>query len=470
MMTAFVNFFFQHLGEVISLILVLVILSGRREARANFSWLMVVVLFPFVGAVMYILLGNPRLKRMVEQKFKSYRSIDLKKYVKHDEEFDKSGLGALVENITGVSPHMCSNLKLIIGGGEKYSLLGEDISGAEKYVLMEYYVFRNDFAGKFFADMLIETAERGVKVFLLVDGFGSFLFTLSRTYRRLKKSKVNIAVFHPPLGFKTVSRMNFRNHRKIAVIDGRICYTGGMNIGSEYMGGLFGNRKWFDAHLSFKGDAVYPVEEVFAEDWLFATGENIEELIKSAQVERGGDTTLQVVPSGPHMPRPLIYSTLFSTLNRARKSVVIVTPYLVPDQPVIETLKNISRQGIDVTVILPGKNNQLLAAAAGRSYYEELIENGVKIYETKGIMLHAKIVVIDDYFVITGSANMDGRSFKINFELNIVAYSGAFAEDVGRLVKYYLCHSEEMDLKKIKARPFALRVFEGVCRTLGPVL
>ncbi|MGE4497735.1 MAG: cardiolipin synthase [Deferribacterales bacterium] len=469
-MTAYLDLFFQHLGEIVSLILVLVILSGRREARANFSWLMVVVLFPFVGAVMYILLGNPRLKRMLEKKFKSYQSIDLKKYVKHDEEFDKSGLGALVEKITGVAPHMCSNLRLIIGGGEKYSLLAEDIGSAEKYVLMEYYVFKNDFAGKFFTDLLIETAERGVKVYLLVDGFGSFLFTLSGTYRRLRKSRVKIAVFHPPFGLKTVSRVNFRNHRKIAIIDGRVCYTGGMNIGSEYVGGLFGNRKWFDAHLSFGGDAVYPVEEVFAEDWLFATGENIEELIKSAQVERGGDTTVQVVPSGPHMPRPLIYSTLFSTLNRARKSVVIVTPYLVPDQPVIETLKNISRQGIDVTIILPGKNNQPLAAAAGRSYYEELIENGVRIHETKDIMLHAKLVVIDDYFVIAGSANMDGRSFKINFELNIVAYSGAFAEDAGKLVSYYLSHSEEVELKAVRSRPFAVRVFEGVCRTLGPVL
>lgn len=469
-MNFIINFILQHIGEIISLTLVLVILSGRKEARANLAWLLVVILFPYIGAVLYILLGNPRLKRMVEEKFKSYRRVSLKKFENHDEEFDKMGLGALVERITGVAPHMCRDLRLIIDGGEKYSLLSEDISSAEKYILLEYYVYRNDMVGRLFADLLIAAAERGVKVYLLVDGFGSFTFTFSRTYRKLKRSKVKIAVFHPPLGFKTVSRVNFRNHRKIAIIDGRICYTGGMNIGKEYAGGMYGERKWFDAHLTFGGDAVYPVEEVFAEDWLFATGENIGELMRSEQVETGGDTTLQIVPSGPHMPRPLIYNTLFTTLNRAKKSVVIVTPYLVPDQPVMETLKNTSNQGLDVKVILPGKNNQPIAAAAGRSYYEELIENGVEIYETKDIMLHAKIVVVDGYFVIMGSSNMDGRSFKINFELNIVAYSGHFADDVGRLVDYYLSQAEKIELEQIKNRPFPLRIFEGVCRTLGPVL
>jgi cardiolipin synthase len=469
-MNYLVNLLLQHFGEIISFILVLVILSGRKEARANLSWLIVVIIFPYIGAVLYILLGNPRLKRMLEKRFKAYRPVKLKKYESHDEEFDKMGLGALVSRITDISPHMCRDLRLIIDGGEKYSLLSEDISRAEKYILLEYYVFRNDVVGKLFSDLLISAADRGVKVFLLVDGFGSFGFTLSSTYRKLKRSKVKISIFHPPLGLKTVSRVNFRNHRKIAIIDGNICYTGGINVGKEYAGGMYGKRKWFDAHLSFGGDAVYPVEEVFAEDWLFATGENIGELMRSEQVQRGGDTTLQVIPSGPHMPRPLIYNTIFSTLNRAKKSVIIVTPYLVPDQPVMETLKSISNQGIDVKLILPGKNNQPIAAAAGRSYYEELIENGVEIYETKDIMLHAKILVIDGYFVVMGSANMDARSFKINFELNIVAYSGQFADDVSKLVAYYLSQAQMVDIVAVRARPFGKRLFEGVCRTLSPVL
>jgi cardiolipin synthase len=461
---------FQHLGEVVSFILVLVILSGRREARANVSWLVAVMLFPFAGAIAYILLGNPRLQRMMDKRFKQYRSIDLKKYKHAVREFDKTGLGILVEKITGVPPHLCSNLKLIKSGGEKYSLLAEAIGSAEKYIFMEYYVFRNDMPGQFFSDLLINAAGRGVKVYLLVDGFGAFFFSISATYRKLKKNGVNAAVFHSPLGIKTASRVNFRNHRKIAVIDGKICFTGGINIGSEYLDSQHASRRWFDAHLSFEGDAVYPVEEVFAEDWLFATGENIADLIKRGQVERGGDTTLQVIPSGPNMQEPLIYNTLFSTLNKAEESVVIVTPYLVPDQPVIESLKNLTRQGINVTVILPGRNNQPLAAAAGRSYYEELIEAGVVIYETAGIMLHAKIVIIDGYFVIMGSSNMDGRSFRINFELNIVAYSGAFAEDVGGLVQYYLDNSAKIELERVRKRAFGVRIFEGICRTLGPVL
>lgn len=466
-MSVTLNFLLQHIGEVISLVLVLVILSGRKEARANFSWLMVVILFPFIGAIMYILLGKSRFKR---ERFDNYQSVKLKKYEKHEDEFDKKGLGLLVEKTTGVAPHLGSDLRLIIDGGEKYSLMSEDIESAKNYVLIEYYVFRDDFTGRFFSDLLIKVAERGVKVYLLVDGFGSIGFTFSKTYRKLKKSKVNVAIFHPPFGLKTVSRVNFRNHRKIVIVDGEICYTGGMNVGGEYVGGMFGERKWFDAHLSFRGDAVYPVEEVFVEDWLFATGESIEDYVKNLQVERGGEKALQIIPSGPQMSTPLIYNTFFSTLNRASESVIIVTPYLVPDQPVMETLKSLSRQGIDIKIILPGRNNQPLAAAAGRSYYEELLEVGVSIYETKNIMLHAKILVIDGYFVIMGSANMDARSFKINFELNVVAYSGNFADEVGKLIEYYLEYSNEITLEEVRNRHFGVKVFEGMCRTLGPVL
>ncbi|WP_022849727.1 cardiolipin synthase [Limisalsivibrio acetivorans] len=468
MLTIF-NIVFQHLGEIISIILVLVILSGRKEARANFAWLMAVILFPFVGAFLYILFGNPRLRRMVDEKFSEYKTLEVEQFYSHSEEFDKSGLGEAVERVTGIPPQLCCNLELIPDGGEKYVRLAESIKKARKYIVIEYYVFKNDETGRYFSNLLIRKAEEGVKVYLLIDGLGSFFFTFSKVYRRLKESKANVTVFHPPLGLKTISRVNFRNHRKIAVIDGSICYTGGMNIGKEYSGDSDGSRKWYDAHLSFSGDAVRSMEELFAEDWLFASGEDITDIFTHEEQE-GGETALQIIPSGPHLAKHHIYNTIFTTLNRAKDSVVIVTPYLVPDQPVMETLKNISALGIKVKVILPGKNNQPIAAAAGRSYYEELLENGVEIYETKGMMLHAKIVVVDGYFVIMGSANMDGRSFRINFELNIAAYSGDFANETDKLIRFYLENSDKLDYGDVKNRPFAIKIFEGMCRTLGPVL
>ncbi|MGE4318150.1 MAG: cardiolipin synthase [Deferribacterales bacterium] len=463
-MTDSINLILTYVVEVFSLILVLIILSGRREARANFSWVMAVIFFPVIGTLAYLIFGNPRLRNIVEKRMKRYPFLDYKQA--GNAEYNGGKMGAIITQVTGMQPVLCRNLRLITDASEKYSLLERDIKNAQKYILMEYYLYRNDKTGRRIADLLVKKAEEGVSVFFMVDGWGSMGLMFSGLMKRLRRAGAQTAVFHSPFGIRTASRVNFRNHRKIAVIDGKCAYTGGMNIGDEYAE----TSKWSDAHLRLEGDAVNAVACYFAEDWMFARGGDISEMLAEGAEQSSGDQTVHVIPSGPHQTTPMIYDSIFAAINRAEKSIDIITPYLVPNQPIMETLKNTAMQGLRVRIIVPGKNNHPFAAAAGRSYYEELIASGVEIYETKGTMLHAKMILLDGRWVTIGSSNMDARSFKLNFELNLMIYSDKFASDVSEMVERYIEASEKIPYEYVKNRQFFIRVFEGVCRTLSPVL
>jgi len=464
------RFVVEYFSLILTLILVLIVLAGRKEARATVSWLMVIIFFPYFGALLYLIFGNPHLKNLVDKKFKKQKPVEVKQYFDRMPEYKNSRLANLVEKVTKLKPQLCFNLELIPNATDKYSKLAKDLLEAEHYILMEYYVFRQDETGRFFINLLEYKASQGVKVFFLYDGMGAIGITFKRFLKNLTANGGKCAAFLSPLNIKSILRINFRNHRKIAVIDGKVAYTGGINIGNEYIGDLAGSAKWVDTHIKFSGDAVYAVEEVFFEDFYIATGKDITEEIHKKHKKVGGDINVHVIPSGPDQKNPLIYDTIFSTLNSAEKTVDIITPYLVPDQPIIETLKNASKKGIQVRILLPGKNNHPMVAAAGRSYYEELVEAGVEIFETNNIMLHAKIIIIDSFWVTIGSANMDTRSFRLNFELNVVAYSKNFAYQSENLVKQYLEFSHKITLQELRNKPVPIRVFEGICRTLSPVL
>lgn len=462
--------FAEYFGLILSISLVLIVLSGRKEARATFSWVIIIIFFPYIGALLYLIFGNPRLKKLVDVKLKSRRNVSVKKYFDKMPEYKNSKLANLVETVISLKPQLCYDLELLPSATDKYSKLSKDILNAKDYILIEYYVFRQDETGDFFLKLLEYKASQGVKVFFLYDGMGAIGITLKNYLKNFKKNGGKCAAFLSPLNYKSILRMNFRNHRKIVVVDGRVSYTGGINIGNEYIGDLIGSTKWVDTHIRFSGDAVYAVEEIFAEDWYFATGEDITDLVHKKHAKVGGDVNIHVIPSGPDQSSPLIYDTIFSTLCAAEKEIDIITPYLVPDQPIIQALKNASKRGVRVRILLPGKNNHRFVAAAGRSYYEELVEAGVEIYETKNVMLHAKIVMIDGFWTTLGSANMDARSFRINFEMNAVIYSKNFASDTTNLINSYFEISKRIELQALQNKKFSHRIFEGICRTLSPVL
>lgn len=464
-----ITYLIEYFGLILSFVLILLILSKRKEARATLAWVVFIIFLPYLGAFIYIIFGNPRLK-IIQKKVTKPQKIFYEKNYGTTQDYEDSEIGKEIEKTVGVMPLLCEDVRFINSASFKYSRLSEDILDAKEYILIEYYVFKNDETGKYFIDLLNKKLKEGVKIFFLYDGVGSAGLSLRNFIKEFKSLGGRAEAFLSPFDARFFIRMNFRNHRKLVIVDGKICYLGGMNIGNEYSGNDKSGVGWVDGHVRFKGEAVVSTLEVFVDDWYFATGENLFECLKRPLPDNNGGTSVHIIPSGPYKNLNKMYTSFFSMVTGAKKSINIMTPYLVPDEPVMELLKFVSNRGVDVNIVVPGINNHPLVAAAGRSYYEDLNKCGVKIYETKGKMLHAKIITIDDSVCFIGSSNMDNRSFKINFELNAVFYSGDFTFEVNEFITACRKNSTLITENMLRNKSFYKKLYESVCRTISPVL
>ncbi len=458
----YLDLLFKHLADVVAIFMVLVILSTRREARATVGWLLLVLFVPYLGAFLYVLLGR-RLAAYPPPK---------------PEEPDPTapcplpagGLSprmALTQRLTGEEPVTCRELKLFTDAREKYDHLFADIEGARERVVVCYYVFRNDATGHRLLELLARKAEAGVEVRVLFDGWGAIGLALFGRLGRYRRRGVRIVPFARVIHPLKMSRLNFRNHRKIVVVDGRVAYTGSTNIGDEYLGLDARHGVLRDLHVRLTGGAATRLERVFAGDWKIATGERYAPPPAPAAP---GAMPIHVLATGPDQEEDRLYPLLFAQLTRAERSIDIFTPYLVLNQGLIAALAVAARQGVRVRVLLPQRSNHPLVAAAGRSYYEELLESGVEIYETPAAMLHAKGIVVDEAWVMVGSANFDNRSFFLNFEVNIALSDDVFVDRVGNLFDRWANAANRVSLARMRARPAHRRLFDAVCRTLSPVL
>jgi cardiolipin synthase len=456
----------EYIFNIIALFIILMILSGRRDARATFAWILTLIFLPVFGVILYIIIGNPRLKRIIEVKLKKSFLIEREKY--EISKLFNNDLCNRVCKITKKHPVSINNIELL-GGASKYAKLAQDILKAKKIILLEYYIIEPDETGEFFLNLLIHKLQEGVKVYILYDGVGSFTLSFSKILKKFKEAGGKAVAFLPIFSLKTFSLVNFRNHRKIAIIDGEVCYTGGVNIGNEYLGKYSGKDEWIDCHTRFTGVAVAEFEKIFCEDWYYSTHQDISgELIFNTDDTKA---TLygHVIPSGADQDINFIYESLLAIFTNAKKNITIITPYFVPDETIVNVLRNMSLLGVTVTIILPGKNNHPIVGAAGRSYYENLLETGIKIFETEH-MLHSKIIIVDYNFVSIGTVNMDNRSMKLNFEVSLLLYSPEFAKYTMQLASEYIAISKPIDFEYLHNRPKYIKLFEGICRVFSPLL
>ena len=450
----------EHLGNVLAVVLILAILSGRKEARATLGWVLLVLFFPYGGAFAYLLFGRPPKslpgpKSAFGARSRAPPPADLAEPMRR------------TARLTRLAPLLCRNLEFLPGASAKYSRLFGDIEAARERVVLCYYVFRRDRVGRQLLDLVARKARQGVDVRLLYDGWGAFWLKFGGFLRPYLDAGVRARPFHPVADPLQMSRVNFRNHRKIAVIDGQVGYTGSINIGVEYLGQDPRFGRWNDIHVRLEGAAAGALEEVFCEDWRMATGEALEPIRAAGDP---GDTWIHVIPSGPNQAEERLFPLLFAQLASAERRVDILTPYLVPDHSLVAALAVAARQGAEVRVLLPGRSNHPMVAAAGRSYYEELLEEGVGLYETRDAMLHAKGILIDGRWAMVGSANLDDRSLHLNFEINVATSAGAFCTDVARVFEGWLGEAQRITAQDLALKPFAKRLLEGACRTLSPVL
>jgi cardiolipin synthase len=468
-------------GYLLAFILIPRLLLDRRGPEATLSWILIIAFLPYLGAFLYYAFGRTRIRRRARRRqryhFVFRNSLDrlpepavykaepaAVPLVKEAREIAK-----LAAKLTDTPLVPGNGLEVFISGPTAYNRMEQAIVSARHHVHLMSYIMRTDQTGHYFRDLLAQKAREGVQVRLLLDGFGAYPIN-GAFIRPLVEAGGHFAMFAPIFSRLSHWRPHLRNHRKILVVDGHIGFTGGLNIGDEYQGRKRRHAPWRDTHLSIQGPAVRYLQEIFSEDWFYATEEDLAEPEYFPVQPPQGPDLVQVIGSGPDYDAETIHRVFFTAINEARNRIHITTPYFIPDPAMLLALKSAAWRGLDVRLLLPGQSDLKLVQLAGRSYYRELLEAGVRIYEHRPGILHAKTMVVDGVWSTVGSANMDTRSFKLNFEVNIMVWGEAFATRMEEIYRQDISDSQRVSLADLDAKPRWAHLAEGVSRVLSPVL
>jgi cardiolipin synthase A/B len=369
------------------------------------------------------------------------------------------------------SPFTLNNTtRILTNGGEAFRQMMLDLSEAKEHIHFQFYIIRNDTTGNQFKQVLIDKARQGVAVRVIYDGVGSVM--LDRKYiAELREAGVEVVSFFPVILPFLNNKLNYRNHRKIVVIDGKIGFVGGLNIGDEYLGKSTRFGFWRDSHMRVEGEAVYLLQNIFLKDWFFVTNENIEGPQYFPPI-RGtvGEELIQIASSGPDSDWESIWQMYFSIITTAQEKIYITSPYFIPDDSIMMALKTASLSGLDVRILLPSRPDHHTVFWASRSYFQELLDAGVRFYLYQPGFVHAKILLVDGVVASIGTANMDIRSFQHNFEVNAIIYN---SNSVFKLEEDFindLAESKELTLEEYSQRPWPHRISESVARLLSPLL
>ncbi|KAB2337223.1 cardiolipin synthase [Cytobacillus depressus] len=457
-----------------------VIFLENRHPAQTLTWIVVLGSFPLVGFIFYLLFGrNYRKEKMFRRKLihdkQAFLRVEGEIAPLNKEKMKRLGdhqkkLFYLAQNLGNSPISFATQTRVLTDGEETFKEILNALKSATHHIHLEYYIVRHDEIGQEIKDILIEKAKEGVKVRFLYDAVGSW--KLSKKYiTALTHAGVKVAPFGPvSLPFLN-SKINFRNHRKIIVIDGCTGFVGGLNIGDEYLGRVESFGFWRDTHLMIKGEAVRSLQLIFLQDWFYMTNKSITSAeYLSPDLEENIHGGVQLIAGGPDSEWSAIKNIFFSMITSAEKSVWIASPYFIPDEDIFSALKIAALSGIDVRLLIPKKPDKKIVYYASRSYFPDLLEAGVKIFEYEKGFMHSKIVIVDEELASIGTANMDMRSFHLNFEVNAFLFR---TRSTQKLVHEYvndLQNSSQIDIEKFRKRHIFYRITESTSRLLSPFL
>ncbi len=465
-------------GYVFALFLIPRVIQERRHPSATLAWMLSIALLPLIGVPLYYVIGVRRIRRHIRAKIAAASSLSSPldhRLRPEDLPTAASQQCGAVLKATGTPPPVAGNrVTFLSGGDEAYDADLSLIGKATDHIHAQFFILDADVIGKRFIQALAARAREGVRVRLLLDAVGSWR-ALRTIVRPLRAAGGEVAEFLPAIPLQRRGSAHLRNHRKLLISDGRSAFTGGMNIGKRYMGPRVAKGQWKDVSVRIEGPALYDLQSLFLDDWAFATEETepAGEFFPTLPSHEGGTPppcVLQVAASGPDRTARPIYQGVFTAFTAARRRLWIETPYFVPDDGISAALQNAAFRGVDVRLIVPGSSDLRIVSLAGRSYFEELMATGVRIYLYRPTNLHSKVLVIDEDIGVVGSPNVDIRSFFLNFELGVFLYD---APQVGALAAMFrddLIRSEEIDPEAFARRPRTRRLLEDTCRILSPVL
>ncbi len=458
-----------------------ILLENKHPLKTQ-SYLLLIVLLPIVGLVIYFYFGvNYRKeklfsrKKVIEQKIvrewlneHEFKLIQNKEYYNELMQ-EKAKLPILGYNNELTVFTNNNKLEILHNGENKFPRLMKDLLSAKDHIHIEYYMFNDDEIGREIIKILCQKSKARVKVRLIFDPVGSKLSKAA--INQMKESGIEVFKYMPVLLTRFANKINYRDHRKIVLVDGKIGYVGGMNIADHYING-HGKNFWRDTHLRIEGEAVNTLQMLFLLNWYFVSGQLIrpDHKVFNADFSGRSGVFMGILGSSPDSDSESMMEAYFSMITNARNEVLISTPYFIPNESILTALRTASKSGVTVKIVLPEKADSFFVNAASQTFIEDLIEQGVEVYlYTKGV-IHSKVIIVDECFCTVGSANMDYRSFEQNAEVNAFIYNREIAQELKKQMLDDFANSYIVNLVEWRERSFIQRISGSMARVIAPLL
>lgn len=445
-------------------------ITSARTSQGAVGWVVFLLAAPFLGVPLYLYLGHHKFNGFVTGRKSSDQVIeDLKTFRETNAPSEPPvfPIGVL-EGISGLPVVGGNDMDLLIDGEDAFAAIFDAIEAAQIYILVQFYIVHDDGLGRALLDRLVAAAKRGVAVRFMCDPVGSM--KLPQSYRdSLKQVGADVVDPDQMRGPKNRFQLNFRNHRKTVVVDGKVGFTGGFNVGDEYMGRDPKLGNWRDTHVKLKGPIVSQLQLIFAEDWHWATGESLIDPLNWATDHELAGKPAMIVPTGPgdEMETGAIF--FFTAIANAKNRVWIASPYFVPDTDVLTALKHAALSGVDVRILVPEVIDHKIPWLAAFAYFDEIREAGVQVMRFNDGFMHQKVLVVDDCFAAVGTSNLDIRSFRLNFETMAVFFDEASASATAEMLEVDFSKSFRLE-KTLSEQPRDIRIGAPLARLFSPVL
>ncbi|MCM1985129.1 cardiolipin synthase [Lyngbya confervoides] len=447
-----------------------------RTPQGAIAWSLALIAFPWIALPLYWLLGRWQFQGYVAAFHQVYQQRQHEVHRGYQELLDYlqppgdpwTGLHRLAQSLTEISFTRDNGVQLLCNGEQTFAAMLAAISTAQDYIFLETYILRNDCTGMRFQQALIKQAQRGVQVYLLCDALGSI--RLPRSYlKTLQRQGVHVAAFRSTRSWRDRFQMNFRNHRKILIIDGKTGFAGGLNLGDEYLGKVPRFGAWRDTHLQLWGPAVQSLQLAFLKDWYWSRGKMPAAQWQVQTPSPSGNHTALVFPTGP--VNPIDDCTYFFSyiIHTAQHRLWIASPYFVPNESILTALKTAALRGVEVRILLPAKADHLLVYLSSFSYYREMQQAGISLYRYEPGFMHQKVLLVDDAMAAVGTVNLDYRSFRLNFEVTVFVINSTFVQEVEAMFIQDFAQSHPVDYQQYQQCWIGFKVAVSVARLLAPL-
>ncbi|HUL83171.1 MAG TPA: phospholipase D-like domain-containing protein [Gammaproteobacteria bacterium] len=437
----------------------------KRRPQSAFGWIALCFSLPLAGALLYYFFGINRVKTRARKLLTRHPAEVCPTEHLGAPPPGLEPLGRLGYAVTDLPLTTGNHVRALHNGEHTFPAMLAAIRGATRRVFLSTYIFETGPLGREFVAALAAAAARGVDVRVLLDGIGEF-YSLPRASTLLRKAGVRVARFLPPRLWPPLLSVNLRNHRKILAVDGTLAFTGGVNIRESYL--AKGGAKIVDLHASLAGPVVAQVESVFLRDWHFVTGEGAR--TPATHAELPGRAECRAIADGPERSHDRLTELLVGAIGAARKRVAIMTPYFLPPRELIAPLQAAALEGVDVAVILPARNNLPYVHRATRHMLWELLERGVQVYYQPGPFAHSKLFYVDEDYAQIGSANLDPRSLRLNFEMNVEVYDRRFVSELSEHFEAVRARSKRITVREVDARALRTKLVDGAAWLFSPYL